>query len=103
MKYIPLFGLVAGGVVAAGRLTAAQWHAIGQGALTLALRYGLTVLPWLLAALFALLWYKQKRRTWIYEQIAVGEMELRRQHGAQIWDLKYGAGRRTPQRKRSAR
>jgi len=61
MKPIALFGLIAGAVLALGKLTATQWHAIGAGLLALVARYGLTVLPWLLAALFAWLWWRWKR------------------------------------------
>jgi hypothetical protein len=57
---IAVFGLTAAGVVALGQLSAAQWHAIGLTLVALALRYGLTVLPWLLAVLFALLWIRQR-------------------------------------------
>jgi hypothetical protein len=104
VKYIALFGIAGGAVVAAGKLTAAQWHAAGAGVLALALRYGLTVLPWLLAALFAWLWWKQRRRTWLYEQIAVGEMEQRRQYGAELWEKDRAAERRPqPRRKRATR
>jgi len=60
MKLIALFGLVAGGIVALGSLSAAQWHGIGMALLAVALTQGLTALPWLLAALFALLWLRQR-------------------------------------------
>jgi hypothetical protein len=60
MKRIAVFGLTAGVIVAIGQLSVAQWHAIGGALLALILRYGLTVLPWLLAALFCLLWIRQR-------------------------------------------
>jgi hypothetical protein len=45
MRSIALFGLAAGGILAAGQLTAAQWQTAGLALLALTLRYGLTVLP----------------------------------------------------------
>ena len=63
MKLIVLFGLLAGAIVALGRLSAAQWHGIGMALLAVALTQGLTALPWLLAALFALLWIRQRAMT----------------------------------------
>jgi hypothetical protein len=53
IRLLAIFGLIAGGVLAAGQLTAAQWHAAGAALLALTLTYGLTVLPWLLAALLS--------------------------------------------------
>jgi len=65
MRLIVFFG-IAGAILAAGNLTAAQWQSIGAGLLTLVLRYGLTVLPWLLAALFAWLYWRQYRVSRIF-------------------------------------
>lgn len=66
MRRIALFGLVAGAVLAAGNLTAAQWHAAGVALMALTLAHGLTVLPWLLAALFAWLWWRQRWLTSVW-------------------------------------
>lgn len=66
MKLIALFGLIAGGIIAAGQMTAAQWHAAGVTLLALTLAHGLSVLPWLLAAAFARLWWRQRRLTQIW-------------------------------------
>lgn len=66
MKYIALFGLLGGVVVAVGQMTAAQWAAIGQTLLALILAYGLTVLPWLLALLFLWLWWRQRQITLLW-------------------------------------
>jgi hypothetical protein len=95
MKIIALFGLAGGAVVAAGQLTAAQWHVAGAALVALVLRYGLTALPWLLAALFARLWWKQRWLTSVW----------RSSYGDQS---KYYAGRlaerqSTPKRKRATR
>jgi 4-hydroxybenzoate polyprenyltransferase len=78
MKLAALFALGAGAFVALGRLTAAQWHAAGVALLFLTLAHGLTVLPWLLAALFALLWWRQRKRTdhWIDRSIEVGARQF---------------------------
>jgi hypothetical protein len=103
MKVAAFLGVGAGAVLAIGTLTAAQWQALGRTLLALALRYGLIVLPWLLAGLFAWLWWKQRRRTWLYEQIAVSEQEQRRQHGARVWELEHGAAKRPQQRRRATR
>ena len=61
IRLIMIVGLVGGGIVASGRLTAAQWHAIGAALLALTIAHGLTVLPWLLAALFAWRYWRWKR------------------------------------------
>jgi hypothetical protein len=88
MKLIALFGLAAGGILALGNLSAAQWHAVGVALLSLTLRYGLTVLPWVLAALFAVLWWKQREWTqiwregcqdWTNEALRAQQAELERQ------------------------
>jgi hypothetical protein len=63
MRLIAVFGLVAGAFIALGQLSTAQWRAIGLALLALAVRYGLTALPWLLAVLFALLWIRQRTIT----------------------------------------
>jgi hypothetical protein len=91
IKPVALFGLTAGGFVALGQLSAAQWHAIGAALLALTLRYGLTVLPWLLMALFAWRYWRWKRSAldWIAfgkAQIAIGqsirELEWKKQQEA---------------------
>ena len=73
MRLVVRFGIIAGGIIAAGRLSAAQWQQIGQLTLALTLVHGLTVLPWLLALLFATLWLRQRKRTdhWIDRSIDV--------------------------------
>ena len=68
MRSIALFGLVAGGILAAGQLSAAQWHTAGQALLALTLTHGLTVLPWLIAALFAALWWRERRTAWLWSE-----------------------------------
>lgn len=91
MKLIAIFGLAAGAVLAAGNLTAAQWHAAGAGLLALILHYGLTVLPWALAALFARAWWRQRGitqiwydgcRDWSNEALRAQRAELVRQQQA---------------------
>jgi hypothetical protein len=74
MRLIALFGLTAGGILAAGQLTAAQWHAAGVAALALTVRYGLTVLPWALAAAFAWRYWRWKRTALAW--ISYGKMEM---------------------------
>lgn len=86
MKPVALFGLAAGAVLAFGNLTAAQWHAAAAGLLALVLRYGLIVLPWLLAALLGRLWYRAKRRAWLYERMVVAEQSERQRLSAELWD-----------------
>jgi hypothetical protein len=103
IRLIVVFGLAAGAILAAGRITAAQWHAIGLALLALSLRYGLVVLPWALAALLAVLWWKERRRCRLYEQMVIDEQELRRGHGARIWGLERELEKRPAQRRRSAR
>lgn len=61
IRRMMLFSLAGGGIVAAGRLNGAQWHAIGAALLALTIAHGLTVLPWLLAALFAWRYWRWKR------------------------------------------
>lgn len=63
MKRMILFALAAGAVVALGQLTAAQWHAIGAALLALLVAYRVSLLPWLLALFFALLWLRQRDMT----------------------------------------
>lgn len=109
MRLAALFGLIAGGIVAAGRLTSAQWQQIGQTALALTLAHGLTVLPWVLAALFAWRYWRWKRTalSWISfgkAQIAsnqvIHELEWKA-HQEAAWRAEQ---RRAPQqRKRSTR
>ena len=103
MRLIALFGLLAGGIIAAGRLTAAQWQAAGQTLLTLTLAYGLTVLPWMLVVLLAWAWRRERRRAWLYERMVVAEMEERQRLGAQLWESERARERRPQQRKRVTR
>jgi len=70
MRFVALFGLIAGGTLAAGTLTAAQWHAVGGALLALTLRYGLTVLPWILALLFAWQWRRWQRSARFWRGVA---------------------------------
>ena len=60
---IAAFGLFAGAVLAIGQLPAAGLAAAGRGLLLLVGAYWLTLLPWLLAALFARLWWIQRLHT----------------------------------------
>lgn len=94
MKPIALFGLLAGGVLAAGNLTAAQWHAVGTALLALTLAHGLTALPWLLAVLFAALWWRQRLLTRVWY---AGYSDQSKYYAGRL------AERQSPQRKRSAR
>jgi hypothetical protein len=103
MKYVALVGLAGGAVVAAGNLTGAQWHAAGAGLLALVLRYGLTVLPWLLAALFAWRYWYWKRIALLYDQIAAAEQSHRQRLGAALWEKDRALERRPQQRKRATR
>lgn len=65
--YVALFGALAGAVVALGRMSAEQLQHVGQALLSLTQAYGLTLLPWALAALLAWLWWRQRKQTvrWI--------------------------------------
>lgn len=101
IKLVALLGLAAGGVVALGRLSTAQWHGIGVALLALTLAHGLTVLPWVLAALFALLWRKQRRRAWLYEQMTADGVEDAQRLRAHIWNLERAAERQPQRRKRA--
>jgi hypothetical protein len=58
---VALFGLFAGGVLAVGSLPADGLSTAGTGLLALIGAHWLTLLPWLLAALFARLWWRQKK------------------------------------------
>src|SRR4051794_31790033 len=100
IRLIALLGLIAGGVVAAGRLTAAQWHGIGTALLAVTLAHGLTVLPWLLLALATWRYWWWKRHALLYEQMVVDEQVERQRRGAEIWDLKRQLERKQAQRKR---
>lgn len=105
MKLIALFGLAAGALVAAGQMTAAQWHGIGVALLALTLRYGLAVLPWLLAALFAWRYWHWKRTALAW--IAYGKVEManyQRRKDDEWNDLQAEIRRRAsaPQRRRGA-
>lgn len=103
MRFVAVFGLTSGAILAAGRITAAQWHAIGLALVALSFRYGLIVLPWLLATLLAVLWQRARRRTWLYEQMLVEEQAQRQRHGARIWDLERALEKRPAQRRRASR
>ena len=112
MRLVALFGLIGGGILAVGRLTAAQWHAIGQTLLALTLAYGLAVLPWLLAMLFAWRYWRWKRTalSWISfgkAQIASNQvqrdLEWKAHHEAAWRTQQNAAGHRPQQRKRSTR
>jgi hypothetical protein len=91
MKYIALFGLLGGGVVAVGQMSAAQWQQIGQAAIAIALRYGLIVLPWLLAALFAVLWWRSKQLVAIWRE---GYHDQSKYYAARLADQQAAAQRR---------
>lgn len=71
LPIIALFGLIAGGFVALGQMSAAQLQHAGQALLSLALAHSVTVLPWLLAVLFA--W-----RYWRWKKIALDWMSFGR-------------------------
>ncbi len=103
MKYIPIFGLVAGGIVAAGQLTAAQWHAASVALLALTLAHGLIVLPWALAALFAWRYWYWKRRALFYDSMLGAEMDERRRLGAQLREKERELEKRPMPRKRATR
>lgn len=102
MKYIALFGMAGGAILAAGKLTAAQWHAAGAGLLALVLAHGLTLLPWMLVALLAWRYWWWKRHALLYEQMVVDEQVERQRRGAEIWDLKRQLERKQARRKRPA-
>lgn len=103
MKFVALFGLFAGGFVALGRLSAAQWHTIGVALLALTLAHGLTVLPWLLAALAAWRYWYWKRHAMLYETMAADGIEMERTLRAEIWEKDRALERRPQQRKRAMR
>jgi hypothetical protein len=60
IRLVAIFGLVAGGIVALGQLTAAQWHAAGLNVLAEVTTHGTLALPWLLTLGFALAWLRQR-------------------------------------------
>jgi hypothetical protein len=103
MKYVALIGLRRRRRGRAGNLTAAQWHAPARACWRSTLRYGLTVLPWLLAALFTWRYWYWKRIALLYDQIAAAEQSHRQRLGAALWEKDRALERRPQQRKRAHR
>lgn len=101
---IASFGLLFGAIVALGRMSGAQLQHIGSSLLAITLAHGLTVLPWLSTILFAWLWWRMRRRAYILEMIAMGEIEERHRLGAELWEKNRQLERRpAPIRKRATR
>lgn len=106
MRPIALLGLIAGGVLAAGNLTAAQWHAAGVALLALIIAHGLTALPWLLVALATWRYWRWKRTALAWIGFGKHELAQYQQRKDQEWsDLQAKIRQRTaaPQRKRARR
>jgi len=106
IRLVALMGLVAGGVLAAGRLTSAQWHAAGVALLALTLAYGLTALPWLLAALFAWRYWRWKRTAlaWIgFGKHEMAQYQQRKEHEWEDLQAKIRQRAAAPQRRRAKR
>jgi hypothetical protein len=88
-----------------GRCRQSDRRAVARGRreclLALVLRYGLTVLPWLLAALFTWRYWYWKRIALLYDQIAAAEQSHRQRLGAALWEKDRALERRPQQRKRA--
>jgi len=87
MKPLALSGLIIGAIVALGRLSTAQWHTAGQALLALTLAHGLTVLPWVLAILFARLWWRERWRARLYEQLTADGFADANRLQREVWKL----------------
>lgn len=100
MRIAAILGVAGGAVVALGTMTAAQWHAIGVALLVLALRYGLLVLPWLLAVLFAWLWWRERGLVDLWR---VSYNDQTTYYAARMADMQQSAPRRPHQRRSTRR
>jgi hypothetical protein len=100
IKRIVIFGLAAGGILALGKLSAAQWHGVGVALLALTLRYGLTVLPWLLVVFFAWRYVRWKRTALAWIDFGKLEMSASAARREAAWEQQQAAARRPQRRKR---